>query len=268
MVIDMLEKYTPVGQFDIGQEQINHEYEIVSRQKVTDFLQEHDVDINHAKNLHPNDRSKYLIDALLSESVLQSPTADYGPKPDSDTGIIFIKPEIAPLGHLAIRFLEEQGIEAKTGETIYPSHAEWTATYGYMLKKYPDVINVYIVQRSLGLQPVTFRHLDASEYTTLLVRRGTPPTVDDDLDSMFDKLFCGKISDHQLCLRRSVSYPIMRQAGFDDLTSFASVFDPVNYFRDTHMTKVYVAYNGIHAPSNEAEKTRNIQDLLQKDNNE
>lgn len=82
-------------------------------------------------------------------------------------------------------------------------------------------------------------------------------------------LFCGEANDeHPGTLRGEVSFPIMRKLGFDDMSGYASLFDPIDYFKDIGMIKNYSAYNGVHIPSDATEKRRNINTLLFRSGND
>lgn len=235
-----------------------------SREKVNDLLLSYEINVERVREMNVADRNTYLIDAIATEAYVSEVNEEIKVSGfDDGIGILLIKPEILPFGSLVIDYLEDSGFEAKALEHVYPSHSDWMDTYGYMLKRYPDVINVYIMQRSLGFQPVLFRHLSSDAYGLLLKSRGMSPPKDGDEDALFDQLFCGEADEeHLMTLRGNVSLPIMRRYGFDNMSGYASLFDPVDYFKDMGMLKNYRAYNGIHIPSNSVEKRRNLQTFL------
>jgi hypothetical protein len=241
------------------------EYTKLCRNRVNNFLLSHDIDVGYAKKINVNERNDYLINILvrdrsLPDSAVEETVLDTS---DHDIGILLVKPEIIPFRSKVIEYLEKKDIECVALEHIYPTHRDWMETYGYMLERYPDVINLYIMQRSLGFQPILFRHFSTNAYISLLEPREKPLPKDGDRDAMFDQLFCGEASDnHPMTLRGEVSFPTMKRLGFDDMSGYASLFDPVGFFRDTGMLKNYRAYNGIHIPSNSAEKGRNLRTFL------
>lgn len=236
----------------------------IYRRSVSGFLLGHDIDVEQIKKINVNERNSQLIDIFSKENGIPD-TAEgiITDKFDSRVGMILIKPEILPFKSKVVEYLEGNGFEVAPLDQNYPSHKDWMNIYGYMLDRCPDTINLYIMQRSLGFQPILFQHLDASVYDSLLKSRGMTLPKDSDQDTIFDRLFCGEVNDNQpLTLRGGVSLPIMKQLGFDDMSGYASLFDPVDYFKDMGMSSNYHAYNGIHAPSNSTEKRQNLQTFL------
>jgi hypothetical protein len=138
-----------------------------------------------------------------------------------------------------------------------------------MLKNCPDIINIYILQRALGVRPIIFRHRNEEYYNIEIGDDYDNSRHKMDRDLMFDMRFCGEASVNSIdTLRGSVSLPIMKNLGFDDFSGYAATFDPYNFFKDTMYSKAYKAYNGIHIPSNRYEKERNLKTFINKAGNE
>lgn len=235
-----------------------------AKQRVDEFLFTHDTDVRHVKTLNVDDRCKYLIDILLKDGSASCTERGIGEiKVGDSIGMLLIKPEIMPEENKITEYMQNKGFEVKVLDRVYPSRDEWMRIYGYMIDDYPDVINNYIMQRSLGVRPVLFKHLDNDQYIASLRNAGYSKDMPTDPDTLFDKLFCGNVNDFQPnTLRGDVSFPVMKNLGFDGMSGYASLFDPVNYFNDTKMTSNYRAYNGVHVPSDTKEKQSNINAIL------
>lgn len=227
---------------------------------ILSFLQQEGVDVEYALSLGADHKSKYLIDRLLGDERQPASVHHEISPEDEEVGMILIKPEIFPCADQVINFLASFGIESRLLEPRLPSKHTWLNTYGYMLDKHPDVINIYITQRALGLCPVIFRHLTIDEYEN--INSVEVRASDGDKDKMFDAIFCGEASDASVnTLRGTIALPAMKQLGFDDFTNYASSFDPVDYFKEKRQ-KTYRAFNGIHVPSDRSEKQKNMIDFV------
>jgi len=231
---------------------------------VKNFLDNQGIDIEAVQQMPVEQRSAFLIKALITEG---GPECETVPKvlveAPSQLGLIIIKPEILPEAHHVVDFLDKAGIHSQLLDPILPSKRDWLDTYGYMLTRYPDAINIYIVQRALGVQPLVFEHFDSHTYISMIQARSDSPIPTDDPDMLFDRLFCGQAEGGPSpTIRRSISRPIMQQLGFETLSGYAAGFDPYHFYRDSGATNLFRAYNGVHIPSDRSEKARNFSTFI------
>ncbi|HEX7483689.1 MAG TPA: hypothetical protein VF281_00905 [Candidatus Saccharimonadales bacterium] len=223
---------------------------------VDNFLIAEGVDISFATRLEPDARTAYLIRELIGDIDLASTEkqiTDNDTQLYKDIGLVVVKPEIYPYVDNILNYFETIGIDARRMNHVDPTKQMWMEMYGYMLSKYSDVINIYITHRALGFEPIVFAH--PRSYSS-------SDQVGIDKDREFDSVFCGEVQPgFDGTLRGSIALPAMQSLGFDNMTGYAKSFDPVNYFHDVPSI-IYKAFNGVHIPSDQNEKIRNMRTLI------
>ena len=251
---------------EFSDRQFNSNYlDLPNINQIKSFILENNIDINYVKSLEPENRNIYLLEKLFTFDDIQSSSDRYeatntNENPDNDDiGMLLIKPEMFPYVEDIERSLSDVGIECRLLERIIPTKQDWLNTYGYMLVNFPNIVNVYVIQRSLGVQPVIFRHLSMEKYTMIADERHIK--IDTlDRDKAFDQLFCGKAkSGFEGTIRHDLVLPRLISLGFNDMSGYASDFDPFDYYKDSGSIKTYTSYNGIHSPKDMNEKNKNIQ---------
>lgn len=234
---------------------ITDERILANSEVVNDFLRAEGVDVSFATRLEPDARTAYLIHELIGDIDLASrenQITDDDINRYKDIGLVVVKPEIYPYIDNILDYFETIGIDARRMNHVELTKQMWMEMYGYMLSKHPDVINIYITHRALGFEPIVFAH--PASYS-LFDQAGI------DKDTEFDRVFCGEVQPgFDGTLRGSIALPAMQFLGFDNMTGYAKSFDPVNYFHD--VPSVYKAFNGVHVPSDQNEKTRNMRTLI------
>ena len=235
--------------------------DIFHRTQVEDFLVAEGVAIAEVKDLAVDRRPIKLIQTLFTADELNN----LPPKPSlgsrkTEQGLIVVKPETLPFLHTVEKFLENIGLEPNVLATKFLTKPEWLTMYGYMLPTRPEIVNTYITQRSLGMTAISFDHLPARSYIDQSNGRGDllNPSLHD-INTVFDTIFCGLSAESTPgTLRWDTTRKNLAGTAFATMTDDASVFDPVDYYKDGHLADIFWAFNGIHVPSNNAEAYQNI----------
>lgn len=237
-------------------ELITNEHIKANREAVNNFLTTEGVDIALATSLTPEARTAYLIRELIGDIdpvSTKKQITDDDVNLYKDIGLVVVKPEIYPYVDNVLNYFETIGIDARRMNHVELTKQMWMEMYGYMLSKQPDVINIYITHRALGFEPIVFAHPATSS---------SSDQAGIDKDREFDSVFCGEVQPgFDGTLRGSIALPAMQSLGFDSMTGYAKSFDPVNYFHDVPSV-VYKAFNGVHVPSDQNEKIRNMRTLI------
>jgi hypothetical protein len=234
---------------------------------VESFIVRNNINIDYVRSLAPEERNIFLISSLFTvEDLLNTSNEQYRvgiEEPfDDDYGMIIIKPEMFPCIKDIERFLGNMGVECCSLECVMPTKRDWLDTYGYMLVNFPNIVNVYITQRSFGVRPILFRHLSIDEYGLIADKRGLKLDTRDK-DTAFDQLYCGKVkSGFDGTIRHDVVLPKLASLGFNNMSGYAADFDISNYYKDSDPARTYASFNGIHSPKNKNEKEKNIQTYI------
>jgi len=240
---------------------------IANNLRIQKFLADNDIDQEYVKGLPFKYRNKYLINNLINKDEAERAiTFKVDPKiEDNEIGLMLVKPEMELGIENIISYISQLGIEKiSVLDKIFPSESDWLETYGYLLDMCPDVINNYIIHRSLGMTPLIFKHRDIHFYRCLADKIGINQ-VTDDKDKLVDKLFCDeKGPNYRGAIRSSICRPILEKKGFTNLTNYASSFDPVNYFIESGLDP-HIPFNGIHVPSDKFEKSKNLYTFIKND---
>lgn len=223
-----------------------------NQDRVETFLATYGIRQDALRRRAVSDRLAYLCNELIAMSVegadpssQQDDVQDY----DVDGGLIVVKPETLPFYTQYLYYLEKIGCSVSTvSDVVYPTHDQWMQQYGYLVDVNPRVIHSYVTQRSIGVRVVRFLYGESMEQVD----------VDNDIDLKFDQNYCGQpVPSQDNSLRASVSYPVLVENGFRDMTGYAEPFNFTGYFDDGAQEPLRT-YNGVHVPSNRQEKIKNI----------
>ena len=234
---------------------------------VESFISRNNIDIGHVRSLSPETRNLFLISSLFTaDDIASIPNEQLRvgiKEPRNDEyGMIIVKPEMFPCIKDIEQFLGNIGVEYRSLERVMPTKRGWLDMYGYMLADFPNIVNVYITQRSFGIQPIVFKHLSIEKYELIADERSLKLETGDK-DTAFDQLYCGKTrSGFDGTIRHDVVLPKLAILGFNDMSGYATDFDISNYYKDSDPTRTYVSFNGIHSPKNKVEKEKNIQTCI------
>jgi hypothetical protein len=237
-------------------------------EKVGDFLASYGVSVKDVQALPSSERPAFLIDKLLTRSDIEAYATRHEDDSfvPSDVGLIVAKPELHAHLPRIEAFLADMGIESKSLPTVNISKEEWLAMYGYKISDSPDIINLYITQRALGMTPIVFRHLTREAYLDYAARFEIDTgeiSNPDDLMEVFDKILCGS-SDRQSngTLRWDITRSSLESSGFHHFSGEDEAFDLYNFYREGHENYVYKVFNGMHLPANGVELQRNLDIFL------
>ncbi len=157
----------------------------------------------------------------------------------------FIKPEMDGYENRVVSFLMNLGCEPKVHPKQYLTHQQWLDLYGYVLNECEDAIFLYLIQRSLGVQPIEFD-------ITSLVHSGI-----DQIEG-FNRKYCGSANNFSPgTIRWEVNRPVLLSRGFGGMTGYAQNFDPFDYYRNRGAGYILRAFNGIHLPNSYDENASN-----------
>lgn len=159
-------------------------------------------------------------------------------------------------------YMDRIGLESKTLPTTYMSKDEWLSMYGYKILDSPDIINLYITQRALGMTPIVFRHLPSQFYADYASQFGidVESVIEGgDITELFDEIICGS-SDRATpgTFRWDVVRRSLEESGFHEFSGDSDAFDLYNFYREGHKEYVYKVFNGVHLPANGSELQRNL----------
>lgn len=237
--------------------------------KVRDFLASYDIAVDVVKAIPSSERPRYLIDRLLTRQDMEKSVARCGDNYSTpgDVGLIMVKPELQAHISKVESFLGKVGIESKRLPIAHITKEEWLSMYGYKIRDAPDIINLYVTQRALGMTPIIFRHLAQEDYLAYATQFGvdiSQVASSGDPMEVFDRVFCGSsYYESKGTLRWDVARLSLEGSGFHCFTDQAEAFDLYNFYREGHQDQVYRVFNGIHLPSNEGELQRNLGICLQ-----
>lgn len=248
--------------------EVFNDYDPSATAKVRDFLTSYGVALEDVQAVPSSERPAFLIDKLLTRSDIETFATRHEDDSfiPSDVGLIVAKPELHAHIPRIEEFLARLGIESKTLPTVNITKEEWLSMYGYKISDSPDIINLYVTQRALGMTPIVFRHLTREAYLDHAARFEIDTSEisnPDDLMEVFDKIFCGS-SDRQSngTLRWDVTRSSLENSGFHPFTGEAEAFDLYNFYREGHEDYVYKVFNGMHLPANGGELQRNMDIFL------
>lgn len=248
--------------------EVFNDYDPGATGKVRDFLASYGVSLEDVQAIPSSERPAFLIDKLLTRSDIEA----YGARHEDDSfipgdvGLIVAKPELHAHLPRIEEFLAGVGIESRSLPTVNITKDEWLSMYGYKISDSPDIINLYITQRALGMTPIVFRHLTQEAYLDHAARFEIDTgkiSNPDDLMEIFDKIFCGS-SDEQSngTLRWDVTRSALESSDFHHFTGESEAFDLYNFYREGHEDYVYKVYNGMHLPASGGELQRNLDIFL------
>lgn len=235
--------------------------DIFNDTQVSDFLGSEGVDIDAIRSLDVDARPAELIRLLFTDTELDNiPARSSQGHNGSDLGIVIVKPEALPyIDEIEVIF-NTLGTKPEVQATKLLSKDEWLAMYGYILPERPEIVNVYVTQRSLGMTAMLFNHLTKQDYLDYAKSRKI--TIDnriEDINKVFDGVFCGSSTEPSPgTLRWEITHKRLSGSSFASLSDDAVIFDPVNYYRDGYIDDLLKAFNGIHIPANSAEAQSNI----------
>lgn len=222
-----------------------------NRDRVEDFLATYGIRQEALRRRAVSDRLAYLCNELIEIGAEETDTSDQDDlkNHDLDSGLIVIKPETLPFYAQYLYHLEKIGCSVnRVSEVVRPTHSQWMQQYGHLIEANPRVIHSYVTQRSIGVRVVRFL------YSESLMQAD----ADDDIDFRFDQNYCGQpVSAQDDSLRASVSYPVLTENGFKDMTGYAEPFNFTEYFNNGAQEPLRT-YNGVHIPSDRHEKIKNI----------
>ncbi len=201
------------------------------------------IDTRRLSELAPRHRIDYLKEAIPESSQIHiKPSVTEHLSTASRKSLILVKPEIFPHDEELIDDIVRRGYDITSDpELVYPTAKQWFELYGYMVPKYPNILQNYIVHRALGFKIVTLDEMDQERISYL--------------DSITGKAY----EDNPDTLRGNITRSIMKRLGFQAMTGYASAFDPFDIIDSSGQPDyAFHCYNGIHTPKNSAEAVSNL----------
>lgn len=227
------------------------------------------IDIEDVKKHPVHKRLLILRNRIVPDGKIGFYAAHHGRKKFSGNpvkGVALIKPELARHHDLVYHFFSNLGCNPIILPTIKVTHGQWMSIYSDRIKNFPEIVFLYFTQRAFGLTPVLFNYPKHGDYINNNIDINALQVTDrNDLAEIFNVVYCGHANvKTPNTIRWEVTRPILTTNGFTCMDSYASVFDPFDYFSQMPAKFNFGAFNGIHLPDNYEECLANAETLFGK----